>query len=49
MKKTVARKKTPPTWDTLIPKLRRVGKQISPRVVKEAVAWARKNNLDYRA
>lgn len=33
----------PPAWDVLLPKLRKAGKQISPKTIREAVAWARKN------
>mgnify|MGYP001558922126 CR=1 FL=1 len=32
-----------PAWDELLPKLRKAGKQISPRMIRDAVAWARKN------
>ena len=32
----------PPSWDELIPKLRAAGKSIPPRVIREAIRWARK-------
>jgi len=32
----------PPSWDELLPKLRKAGKQISRRALQEAIVFARK-------
>lgn len=32
----------PSTWKALLPQLRKAGKEISQKITREAVAWARK-------
>ena len=39
----VIKKVEPPTWEMLLPKLRKAGKRLSPKIVQEAVVWARRN------